>query len=193
MRFAGRISSIFRNSNGQGESEGTIMSSPSPEKQMSSGHRPENTRKEYLDPESGSALARNDLNQYFLRKGFTIDKFLEQGRRLVYSDDLHLLSLHTNDLLKKVEGISPFHYPGLDMAVHTIVLVLKSPRAKAAVDPLPKHLAEVAFAAQYFLRINDLGLDSTGEIGLAADNAVLKRVLARNQTELAKSVILPWT
>ena len=169
------------------------MPSSSSEKQMSSGPRSENTGKEHLDPGSSNAITRNSINQYFLRKGFTIDKFLEEGRRLVNADDLRLLSLQTNDLLKKLEGISPSHYPGLDMAVHTIVLVLESPRAKAAVDPLPKHLAEVAFAAQYFLRITDPGLVNTAEIGLALDNDLLKRVLARNQTELAKSVILPWT
>ena len=169
------------------------MRSPSSERQMSAGPRSENTRREHLDPGSCSSLTRDYIDQYFVRKGFPINKFLEEGRRLVNSDDLRLLSLNGNDLLKKLEGINPSHYPGLDMAVHTIILVLKSSRAKAAVDPLPKHLAEVTFAAHYFLRITDLGLDHTGEIGLASPNVVLRRVLARNQTELAKSVILPWT
>jgi uncharacterized membrane protein YkvA (DUF1232 family) len=71
------------------------------------------------------------------------------------------------------------------------VLVLNSGRAKAAVDPLPKHLAEVAFAARYFLKVSDLIPDNTPEIGLADDCAVLKRVLTRNQTKLAKIVLLP--
>jgi hypothetical protein len=66
---------------------------------------------------------------------------------------LHEISLHTNQLLNKLEGINPSLYPGLDPAVHTIVLVLKSARAKAAVDPLPKHLAEVAFAKNLFTSI----------------------------------------
>jgi hypothetical protein len=121
-----------------------------------------------------------DIDQYFLQKGFTIDKFIDEGGRLVNSADLHALSLQTNQLLNKLKGISPSHYPGLDQAVITIVLVLKSARAKAAVDPLSKHLAEVAFAANYFLKVCDLIPDNTPEIGLADDNALLKRVLARN-------------
>jgi|SRR5271166_343089 len=131
-----------------------------------------------------------DIDHYFLQKGFTIDKFIDEGGRLVNSADLRALSLQTNHLLNKLERISPSHYPGLDQTVITIVLVLKSARAKAAVDPLPKHLAEVAFAANYFLKDCDVIPDNTPEIGLADDYAVLKRVLARNQNELAKIVIL---
>lgn len=116
------------------------MSSLSSEKQRPSDPRSDNNRKERRAAAPCSTLAWNDINQYLLGKRTTIDRFLEEGSRVVNSDDLQLLSLHAYDLLKKLEGISPFHCPGLDMAVHTIVLVLKSPRAKAAVDPLPKHL-----------------------------------------------------
>jgi uncharacterized membrane protein YkvA (DUF1232 family) len=52
------------------------------------------------------------------------------------------------------------------------------------VDPLAKHLAEVTFAAHYFLKVYDLIPYSTPEIGLDDDYAVLKRVMARNWTEL---------
>jgi hypothetical protein len=174
------------------KSEGTFMPSPSSEKQKSSGPRSENAESVHPDPGSGGTLARSHIDQYFLRKGFSIDKFLEQGRRLVNCEDLQLLSLNADDLLRKLAEISPSQYPGLDIAVHTIVLALKSPRAQAATDPLPRHLAELTFAAQYFLRIADLGLNKTGEIGPAAHQATLKRVLVRNRAELAKSVILPW-
>jgi hypothetical protein len=122
----------------------------------------------------------------------SIDEFIDEGCRLVNSADLHALSLRTNQLLNKLKGIDASRYPGLDQAIVTIVLVLKSARAKAAGDPLPKHLAEVAFAAEYFLKVCDLIPDNTPEIGLADDNALLKRVLARNQKELAKTIILYW-
>ena len=71
------------------------------------------------------------------------------------------------------------------------MLVLKSSRAQAAVDPLPKHLVEVTFAAHYFLKVYDLIPDNTPEIGLADDYAVLKRVMARNRTELDDIVHSP--
>jgi hypothetical protein len=151
----------------------------------------ENIRIEQVGPRSCGTTGWPDIDPYFLQKGFTVDKFIEEGRRLVTSADLYALSLGCDRLFNKLEQINPSYYPGLDLAVHTIVLVLKSSRAKSAVDPLPKHLAEVAFAAHYFLKVCDLLPDNTPEIGLADDNAVLRRVLARNQTELAKIVILP--
>jgi hypothetical protein len=151
----------------------------------------ENIRIEQVGPRSCGTTGWPDIDPYFLQKGFTVDKFIEEGRRLVTSADLYALSLGCDRLFNKLEQINPSYYPGLDLAVHTIVLVLKSSRAKSAVDPLPKHLAEVAFAAHYFLKVCDLIPDNTPEIGLADDNAVLRQVLARNQTELAKIVILP--
>jgi hypothetical protein len=123
--------------------------SPSSEKHMSSNPESENIRIEHVDPRSCGTPGRQDIDHYFLQKGFTIDKFIDESGRLVNSADLHTLSLQTNRLLNKLEGISPSYYPGLDQAVHTIVLVLKSSRAQAAVDPLPKHLVEVTFAAHY--------------------------------------------
>jgi hypothetical protein len=162
------------------------------ERHMAPNPESENIREECIDARSCGTHEWQDIDHYFIQKGWTIDKFIDEGRRLVNSADLHALSLQTNQLLNKLKGINPSHYPGLDQAVITIVLVLKSARAKAAVDPLPKHLAEVTFAAEYFLKVCDLIPDNTPEIGLADDNALLKRVLARNQNELTKTVILYW-
>ena len=132
---------------------------------------------------------RQDIDRYFRLKESCVDKLIDEGGLLVNSDDLRALSLKTNHLLSKLERTSPFFHPGLDLAVHTIVLVLKSARANAAVDPLPKYLAEVVFAARYFLNVCDLIPDNTPEIGLTDDNAVLRRVLARNQAELVEIFI----
>ena len=159
---------------------------------MSPNHNSEDIRNERGDARCRGTPEGQDIDRYFLQNGFTIDEFIDKGGRLVTSANLHALALQTNQLLNKLKGISPAHYPGLDQAVITIVLVLKSARAKAAVDPLPKHLAEVAFAAEYFLKVCDLIPDNTPDIGLADDNALLKRVLTRNQNELAKTVILYW-
>jgi uncharacterized membrane protein YkvA (DUF1232 family) len=152
----------------------------------------ENISKEGVDARPCGTSESLDIDHYFLQKGVTIDEYIDEGTRSLSSADLHGLSLQTNRLLNKLKRVSPSLYPGLDKAVITIALVLKSGRAKAAGDPLPKHLAEVAFAANYFLKLYDLIPDNTPEIGLADDNAILKRVLARNQNELAKIVILYW-
>jgi len=83
-------------------------------------------------------------------------------------------------LIRKLELIEPGRYPGLDQAVHATVLVLKSPQAQAAIDPLPRHLAELGFAAHYFLKECDLIPDKTPEVGFADDLAIFKQVFARN-------------
>lgn len=134
-------------------------------------------------------LRRKDIDRYFRLEGLCVDKLIDEGGLLVNAVDLRALSLNTNHLLRKLERISPFFNPGLDLAVHTIVLVLKSTRANAAVDPLPKYLAEVVFAARYFLNVCDLIPDNTPKIGLVDDHAVLRRVLARNQTELGEILL----
>jgi hypothetical protein len=94
----------------------------------------ENIRIKQVGPRScGTTPAWQDIDHYFLRKGFTVHKFIEEGRRLVTFADLHALSFHCDRLFNKLEQINPSYYPGLDLAVHTIVLVLKSARAKSAV------------------------------------------------------------
>ena len=90
----------------------------------------------------------------------------------------------THRLIRKLELIDTRRYPGFDQAVHAAVLVLKSPQAQAAIDPLPRHLAEVGFAAHYFLKESDLIPDETPEVGLADDFAIFKQVFARNRLEI---------
>jgi hypothetical protein len=158
--------------------------SPSSEKHMSSNPESENIRIEHVDPRSCGTPGRQDIDHYFLQKACTVDELIEEGSRLITAVDLWAISLLTHRLLRKLDLVKPCQYPGFDQALHTTVLVLKSSRAQAAVDPLPKHLVEVTFAAHYFLKVYDLIPDNTPEIGLADDYAVLKRVMARNRTEL---------
>jgi Protein of unknown function (DUF1232) len=61
---------------------------------------------------------------------------------------------------------------------------LKLRDSHASIDPLPRHLAEVAFAVHYFLKNLDLIPDKTPVIGLVDDFAILKRVFARNRIEI---------
>ena len=51
----------------------------------------DNIRIEQVDPRSCSAPGCQDIDHYFLQKGFTVDKFIEEGRRLVTSADLYAL------------------------------------------------------------------------------------------------------
>jgi hypothetical protein len=95
---------------------------------------------------SGNENAYNS----FLPRDTTLDELIASGSRFVTAVDLWALSLLTHRLIRKLELVDPRRYPGLDQAVHATVLLLKSPQAQAAIDPLPRHLAEVGFAAHYF-------------------------------------------
>ena len=132
------------------------------------------------------AAASRHENAYdsFLPRDTTLDELIASRSRFVRAVDLRALSLLTHHLIRKLELVDPRRYPGLDQAVHATILVLKSPQAQAAIDPLPRHLAEVGFAAHYFLEESDLIPDKTPEVGLIDDFAIFKRVFARNRLEI---------
>ena len=132
-----------------------------------------------------AAVAGNE-NAYssFLPRNTTLDELIASGSRFVRAVDLWALSLLTHHLIRKLEGVDPQRYPGFDQAVHATVLVLKSPQAQDAIDPLPRHLAELGFAAHYFLKDSDLISDKIPEVGLADDFAIFKQVFARNRLEI---------
>ena len=114
----------------------------------------------------------------------TIDEYIEDQTQGVNSTDLRLLGAFTGRLLDKVEETNANEYPGLREVVQVIILVLESPTAQKTKDPLPRWLAEIGFAAAYFLKRFDLIPDHLPEIGLADDALILQRVVERNQSEL---------
>jgi hypothetical protein len=132
-----------------------------------------------------AAVAGNE-NAYssFLPRDTTLDELITSRSRFVRAVDLWALSLLTHHLVRKLELVDPRRYPGFDQAVHATVLILKSPQAQEAIDPLPRHLAEVGFAAHYFLKDSDLIPDKIPEVGLADDFAIFKQVFARNRLEI---------
>jgi uncharacterized membrane protein YkvA (DUF1232 family) len=117
-------------------------------------------------------------------KTITIDEYIEDKRQEVNSTDLRLLGAFTGRLLDKAKETNANEYPGLREVVQVIILVLESPTAQKAKDPLPHWLAEIGFAAAYFLKRFDLIPDHLPEIGLADDALILQRVVERNHSEL---------
>ena len=117
-------------------------------------------------------------------KTMTIDEYIEDQRQGVNSTDLRLLGAFTGRLLDKVKETNANEYPGLHEVVQVIILVLESPATQKAKDPLPRWLAEIGFAAAYFLKRFDLIPDHLPEIGLADDALILQRVVERNHSEL---------
>jgi uncharacterized membrane protein YkvA (DUF1232 family) len=117
-------------------------------------------------------------------KTMTIDEFIEDQAQHVNSTDLRVLESFTGRLLGKLKESDCDEYAGLREAVQVVILVLESPAAQQAKDPLPRWLAEIGFAGAYFLKRFDLIPDHLPEIGLADDTLVLQRVIERNQSEL---------
>jgi uncharacterized membrane protein YkvA (DUF1232 family) len=118
-------------------------------------------------------------------KIMTIDEIIEDEAQYANSTDLRMLESFSGRLLDKLKESNSDEYPGLPDAVKLIILVLESPAAQQAKDPLPRWLAETAFAAAYLLKKFDLIPDHLPEIGLADDALILQRVIKRNQAELS--------
>jgi Protein of unknown function (DUF1232) len=114
----------------------------------------------------------------------TIDEFIEDQAQHVKSIDISVLSSFSGRLLDKLKENNAVEYPGLQEAVHLVIRFLESPAAQQAKDPLPRWLAETAFAASYLLKRFDLIPDHVAEIGLADDALILERVVRRNQSKL---------
>ena len=85
-----------------------------------------------------------------------------------------MLSAFSSCLRDKLKGTNGEEYPGLRKAVDLIAQVLESPVTQRARDPLPRWLAETAFAASNFLKEFDLVLAP-----------ILQRVIERNRSELS--------
>jgi Protein of unknown function (DUF1232) len=117
-------------------------------------------------------------------KPLTIDEFIEDRRQYLNSIDVRGLGAFSGRLLDKLKGIKAAAYPGLREAVHVIVRVVESPAAQRAEYPLPRWLAETAFAAGYLLKEVDVIPDHLPGIGLADDALILRRVIERNEREL---------
>jgi len=114
----------------------------------------------------------------------TIDEIIEDEARQVNSTDLRVLENFSGRLLDKLKESKSDMYPDLREAVQLVIWVLESPAAQQAKDPLPRWLAEIGFAAAYFLKRFDLIPDHLPKIGLVDDTLILQRVIERNQSEL---------
>jgi uncharacterized membrane protein YkvA (DUF1232 family) len=102
----------------------------------------------------------------------------------VNSLDISVLGAFSGRLLDKLKESNAVEYPGLQEAVYVIIRFLESPAAQEAKDPLPRWMAETAFAAGYLLKRFDLIPDHVAQIGLADDALILQRVVQRNQSKL---------
>src|SRR5262245_29224869 len=99
--------------------------------------------------------------------------------------DLHRIIRERGLIEKKFQAIS-IGYHELKHQIREIVRTLEAAALVNAADPLPRCLVEGIFAAQYFLREDDLIPDTIPGIGLADDAILVKRVIVRHGRELVR-------
>jgi len=126
------------------------------------------------EPKTPPPQQMSDNGWRGFEKTVTIDGLIEDRRRYLNSIDLCMLSTFSSRLRDKLKGTNADEYPGLRKAVDLIAQVLESPVAQHARDPLPRWLAETAFAASYFLKEFEL-----------VPALILQRVIERNRSELS--------
>jgi uncharacterized membrane protein YkvA (DUF1232 family) len=117
-------------------------------------------------------------------KTITIDQYIEDRRRDVSAAEICVLQAFTSRLRDKLKEVNPSEYLEVREMVHLLVHALESTAVEYMVDPLPNWLAEVGFASSYLLERYDLIPDHVPAIGLADDILILRRVIARNQSDL---------
>ena len=117
-------------------------------------------------------------------KTITIDQYIEDRRRDVNAAEICVLQAFTSRLRDKLKEVNPSEYLEVREMVHLLVHALESTAVEYMVDPLPNWLAEIGFASSYLLERYDLIPDHVPAIGLADDILILRRVIARNQSDL---------
>jgi uncharacterized membrane protein YkvA (DUF1232 family) len=111
-----------------------------------------------------------------------IDEFIPAGTSGIRSEHVHAIT-------KESQRIYAARDAGLsELKAHTrlIMQTLEFAAWPGAADPLPAHLVEGTFAAQYLLREHDLIPDQVPGMGLIDDAILIKRVFSRNEPEFMR-------
>ena len=115
-----------------------------------------------------------------------IDAIILAGSIGIRAKDLHAIIREREFIEKKFQTISA-RYHELRHQIREIMRTLEAAALVNAIDPLPRCLAEGTFAAQYFLKEDDLIPDSVPGVGLADDAILVKSVVTRHGRKLARS------
>jgi uncharacterized membrane protein YkvA (DUF1232 family) len=119
-----------------------------------------------------------------------IDDFILAGSSGIQSEDLRAINKESQRLYEKIYAA---RNAGLsDLTVHTrlIMQTLEFAARSDVADPLPAHLIEGTFAAQYLLKEHDLIPDQVPGMGLIDDAILIKRVFSRNEPKFMRLEML---
>jgi uncharacterized membrane protein YkvA (DUF1232 family) len=115
-----------------------------------------------------------------------IDEFILAGSSRIRSEHLHAITKESQCLYEKIYRARDAGLGDLKAHTRLIMQTLEFAARSHAADPLPAHLAEGTFAAQYLLKEHDLIPDQVPAMGLIDDAILIKRVFSRNEPEFMR-------
>jgi uncharacterized membrane protein YkvA (DUF1232 family) len=115
-----------------------------------------------------------------------IDEFILAGTSGIRSEHLHAVTKESQCVYEKVYAARDAGLSELKEHTRIIMQTLEFAACSDAADPLPAHLAEGTFAAQYLLKEHDLIPDEVPGMGLVDDAILIKRVFSRNEPEFMR-------
>jgi uncharacterized membrane protein YkvA (DUF1232 family) len=120
-----------------------------------------------------------------------IDEFILTGSSGIRSEDVHAITKESQCVYEKIYAARDAGLSDLKAHTRLIMQTLEFAARSHAADPLPAHLAEGTFAAQYLLKEDDLIPDQVPGMGLIDDAILIKRVFSRNEPEFMRLETLP--
>ena len=114
-----------------------------------------------------------------------IDTVIREGSAGIRAKDLYAILQQRELIGNKFAAVSS-EYHQLKDQIRQIMRTLEAAALVNAADPLPEHLVEGTFAAQYLLKEEDLIPDLISGVGLADDAILVKRVASRHGRALVR-------
>jgi uncharacterized membrane protein YkvA (DUF1232 family) len=115
-----------------------------------------------------------------------IDAFILAGSSGIRSEHLHVVTKESQRVYEKIYAAGDAGFSDLRTHTRLIMQTLEFAARSHGTEPLPAHLAEGTFAAQYLLKEHDLIPDQLPGIGLIDDAILIKRVFFRNEREFMR-------
>jgi uncharacterized membrane protein YkvA (DUF1232 family) len=112
----------------------------------------------------------------FSRDRAHIDEFILAGISGIRSEHLHVITKESQRVYEKIYAAGDAGLSELRAHTRLIMQTLEFAARSHGTEPLPAHLAEGTFAAQYLLKEHDLIPDQLPGIGLIDDAILIKRV-----------------
>jgi hypothetical protein len=110
-----------------------------------------------------------------------IDEFILAGSSGIRSEHLQAIANKSQWVYEKIYAATDAGLSDLKAHTRLIMQTLEFAARSDPVNPLPAHLAEGTFAAQYLLEDRDFIPDQVPGMGLIDDAILIKRVFSRNE------------